>query len=102
MLKRTLTAAALVAFLAAPAQAEERPANCLPYQVMGAFLADQYAETRRAVGLLGNGPSGVVMYASPSGSWTAVRVDNATGTACIIAAGTQWHEFPPPPVGDPV
>lgn len=63
------------------------------------ILNRRFNETQRSFGLQ-NDRRVLELYASPSGSWTAL-VTMPNGTSCVIAAGEAWTILPPAPVGDP-
>ena len=76
--------------------------TCLARAEMVARLADQYGESRQAIGLAG--PTQVLeLFASPtSGTWT-ITVTTPSGQTCLLAAGDHYEAAvePLPPPGDP-
>jgi hypothetical protein len=59
-----------------------------------ATLDKSYAESRRAVGLVGQDGKGVIeLFVSDKGTWTML-VTSARGNTCIIAAGLGWQGVP--------
>lgn len=63
-------------------------------------LAQRYHEERRAGGLLSD--RGVAeLFVSAKGTWTML-VTLANGKGCIIAAGQDWEDDPPPKPGRPL
>ena len=57
-----------------------------------AYLARQYGERPRAIGLAANGQV-VEVLASQSGSWTML-VTRPDGLACVVASGEAWETLP--------
>lgn len=67
--------------------------TCLARERLAAYLAEQYAETPRAMGLVSD--AGVMeVFVSSAGSWTIV-VTSAEGLACVLAAGDNWEALRP-------
>jgi len=67
--------------------------QCLHASDMTAALADQHQEVQVATMMDDRGVM-LVIYASASGSWTAVTVDGNL-TACIIAGGQRFAMIAP-------
>lgn len=88
---RLLIALALVA---SPALADE---NCGPAEQILGSLANEYGEGVRFSGLDNRGIMVVLLTNPETQSWTAVQID-ATGKACMVAAGVNAEMTPP---GDP-
>lgn len=92
---KPLLIAALAILSAVPAQAQTA---CGPRDGLMKMLAGKYQEQRRGMGLLADGAGMVEVFRSASGSWTIVISHvrgPAAGTACIAAAGEDWHDVPP-------
>jgi hypothetical protein len=90
-MRRTI-AAVLLLSTATPALAQEgqqqRP--CAPLDQVEAYLASEYQETRVGQGVMANGRAMLMLYASPSGTWTALMV-NPEKIACQVADGTDYQ-----------
>jgi hypothetical protein len=63
-------------------------------------LAKKFGETQQSFGLQ-NDTRVLEVYASPSGSWTAI-LTLPNGKSCVVAAGQAWTTLPPAPVGEPL
>ena len=88
-----LTLCAMLA--AAPAWAEIQCPQRI--QVVTA-LTEKYNESRRAIGLTGNGNVLEVWANAATGSWT-ITVTAPNGVTCIPAAGSGFEMVPPPKPG---
>lgn len=55
-----------------------------------AQLDGQFAESQKALGLIGN-EAILEIYVSNHGSWTILTTDTK-GTTCIVAAGEAWDD----------
>lgn len=85
---RNLTALALLA--AAPvAPAAAQTDHCAPRDVVVERLALSYDEVFSGGGMQSGDAVYEVWVAEATGTWTILRTD-ATGTSCIMAAGTDW------------
>ena len=73
-------------------------AQCLPHADVIAALTGKYDESRRAIGLTGNGNVLEVWANAATGSWT-ITVTAPSGVTCIPAAGTGFEMVPPPKPG---
>jgi hypothetical protein len=93
-MKRTLIALSL-ACLAAPAVAQEAAPpspqdRCAPLDRVEAMLAAEFRESRVQQGIVGDGNSMLLIYASPNGeTWSAVVV-RSDGVGCLASAGSDW------------
>lgn len=66
-------------------------AACAQHGTMTENLDDRYGETKQAAGLAGQ--QVMEVYSNPeTGTWTVLMV-NASGLACMVAAGTVWLTF---------
>ena len=63
---------------------------CGPHDRIGATLAKQYQESRKALGLAGQAQV-IELFVSDRGSWTLVATDTQ-GKACVIGAGEAWQD----------
>ena len=88
-MKRFVLALALTS-LAGPAMAQG--AACAPRDVVVKRLAEAYGETRRAMGLGGQGAVVEVFASDSSGSWT-ITVTGPDGITCLIAAGQAFESM---------
>ena len=84
-------AAMALAALAGIAPAHEL--QCAPRQQIIEKLAHDYNEKAVAMGLSAAG-SLVVIYASPSGTWTTTIV-TPQGAECVVDVGDGWTEVAP-------
>ncbi len=76
----------LAALHGAPAGAQ---GTCGDRNEMARRLVDQYGETLMGAGL--GGPTLLEVWANcETGTWTILKT-YTTGTACVMAAGTNWH-----------
>jgi hypothetical protein len=108
-MNRLLSLAAVLAVTScgagsAPAFAQEAPAPqqqvCKKRSELIEVLAKKFGETQQSFGLQ-NDTRVLEIYASASGSWTAI-LTLPNGKSCVVAAGQAWTTLPPAPVGDPV
>ena len=79
-----LAAAALVAL---PAHGQQAPV-CAPLDRVAEILARDHGEKPVALGDAAGGQ--VILFSSPSGSWTLV-VASADGRACLVSDGVRWR-----------
>lgn len=56
------------------------------------IITNKYKEVPRALAIAGQSNL-LEVYASESGSWT-ILITQPQGSACIVAAGQSWEEFP--------
>lgn len=82
----TVCVAVFTAVLTAPAWAQQ---PCHNARQMAKHLADRYQELPTANGVQTDGRI-LKIYASPTGTWTAVVIDPSRG--CIVASGDRWRE----------
>lgn len=54
------------------------------------FLADRYGETRRSVGLAGEGTVMELFAADDTGTWT-ITVTLPNGQTCLVASGAEFE-----------
>jgi len=66
---------------------------CASHGVIVKALADKYQESAKALGIAGQ-VNLVEIFSSKAGTWT-ILVTTPDGSACIIAAGTEWVNLPP-------
>ncbi|QFU07853.1 hypothetical protein PARPLA_02141 [Rhodobacteraceae bacterium THAF1] len=103
MIRNMVTLALLVfsialALATLPVKAEG--ARCAPRDVVLAHLAKKYGESRRSIGLAGNGFV-VETFASEGGSWTVVMT-RPDGISCLVASGEHFETVDEPALtGDP-
>lgn len=72
-----------------PAEAGEEPL-CAPRAAVVARLARDFGETPRGLGLAGPERLVEIFASASTGTWTLLRTA-PDGTACLIAAGHDWH-----------
>ena len=72
-----------------PAEAGEGPL-CAPRAAVVARLARDFGETPRGLGLAGAERLVELFASKDTGTWTLLRTA-PDGTACLIAAGHDWH-----------
>lgn len=58
-------------------------------------LANAYGESSKALGIAGRVNIVEVFNSGDGGTWT-VLVTTPEGKSCILAAGSDWQELPPP------
>jgi hypothetical protein len=76
--------------------------QCAPRETVRASLQEKYGETRRSLGLAGQGAVMEVYAADATGTWT-ILMTLPNGTSCLIASGQGYEavtESLPAP-GDP-
>lgn len=96
-----LGGAALSTFLSLPALADTSAENrCAPRDLIVTSLAMDYGETHVGSGFQGTQQILEVFASDDKGTWTII-VTETNGVACIISAGTDWHERSMLPVGVP-
>lgn len=71
---------------------------CAPHDVIAAQLEEKYKEVSLGGGLSKSGYI-VEIFASPSGSWTAV-ITVPNQPSCLMDAGEGWQTRVPPVLGD--
>lgn len=71
---------------------------CGPHADVMERLEAAYGETLKSAGLAATGVL-VETYASDAGTWTIVVTD-ASGQACLLAAGEAWQVAPTLPKGE--
>lgn len=95
-MKNWMIAAALGAAFLLPFGVIAAPL-CLPRSELAVHLAENYGEVLVAQGL-GNRGALIEVFASRSRErWTLTQTD-ASGRACLIAAGEYWNALVPRPV----
>lgn len=95
-----LAALAGVALFTGAQQATSENTVCAPREDLVAQLDTQFAESQKAIGLLGE-QAVMEVFASDQGSWTILSTDT-DGTSCIIAAGEGWDDTFTTEVGEGV
>ncbi len=65
-------------------------AQCAARDTVMAHLADKYGETRRGIGLAGQGAVMEVYAADATGTWT-ILMTLPNGTSCMIASGQGYE-----------
>jgi len=63
------------------------------------ILGRKFGETQQSYGLQSDRRV-LELYASPSGSWTAI-LTLPSGKSCVVASGEAWTVLPPEPAGEP-
>ena len=64
---------------------------CGPHAAAVSSLRREYDERVAAVRALDDGKAAALIFASPSGTWTAV-VSTADGISCVVASGHEWPQ----------
>ena len=82
---------------AAPAAAGQ--AICKERGEIIKILGRKFGETQQSYGLQSDRRV-LELYASPSGSWTAI-LTLPSGKSCVVASGEAWTVLPPEPAGEP-
>ncbi|MEM7695151.1 MAG: hypothetical protein AAF318_11930 [Pseudomonadota bacterium] len=90
------TAAALQFVTADTAEAR---AVCKHRSEIVKILGAKFKETQRSFGLQ-NDRRVLELYASPTGSWTAI-LTLPSGRSCVVASGEAWTTLPIVPIGEP-
>ena len=94
-----LASAALGALVAGSDPAEAGQAICKERAELIKILGRKFGETQQSYGLQSDRRV-LELYASPSGSWTAI-LTLPNGKSCVVASGEAWTVLPPEPVGEP-
>lgn len=84
---KTLIAALVL--LASPVAAQT--AQCGPYDLVVAGLAERYGENRRVAGMMGPEQLFEVYANDETGTWTAITVGQ-DGQACLRASGNNFSD----------
>lgn len=79
--------------------AEAGRAVCKQRSEIIKILGRKFGETQRSFGLQ-NDSRVLELYASPTGSWTAI-LTLPSGQSCVVASGEAWTIVPPMPAGEP-
>ena len=86
-----LTALAVVAHpTTAITETEPQADICGPRADVVAQLGGQFAESQKAIGLLGE-EAVMEVFVSEHGSWTILTTD-VQGVSCLVAAGEGWDD----------
>jgi len=86
------TAAILsAALLAAPAAGQTVTLTCAPRDGMIAMISNDYGETRRAIGIAGEGAVMELFGSDATGTWTAT-LTLLDGQTCLVMSGTEFAE----------
>lgn len=64
--------------------------NCAPRKMVVERLADAFGETRRSVGLGGQGQVVEMFASTDTGTWT-ITVTLPTGMTCLVASGDAYE-----------
>ncbi len=77
-------------------------AQCAPRETATASLAEKYGETRRGIGLAGQGAVMEVYAADATGTWT-ILMTLPNGMSCMVASGQGYETVTEelPAAGDP-
>ncbi len=70
--------------------AQAQGAQCAPRDTVIAHLSEKYGETRRSIGLAGQGAVMEMHAASDTGTWT-ITMTLPNGTTCMIASGQGYE-----------
>lgn len=91
MTKQTLFALSLgfAGLILATQAAQSQPRQCGARDAVLSTLAGTFGETRRGLGLAGNGAVVELFASAETGSWT-VTVTLASGMTCLVASGEGW------------
>lgn len=75
---------------------------CHPHEQFSAVLAGRYGETPQVQAMTNTGMMLMIFVNPKTGTWSALQTD-ATGLACLVAAGTKFYFAPGKvtPDGDP-
>lgn len=65
-------------------------AQCAPRDTVISHLSEKYGETRRSIGLAGQGAVMEVHAADATGTWT-ITMTLPNGTTCMIASGQGYE-----------
>lgn len=97
-----LIGVALAAGATCAALPAEAQTLCGPRDKLAQSLEVKYGETQRGVGLKGSAALYELWVSQKSGTWSFV-VTRPNGISCLLGAGQQWSELPPPEelAGDP-
>jgi hypothetical protein len=94
-----LLLACMIGLFAFPALAQQ---NCAPRDIVAGRLANQFGESRQAIGLTSNRGNLMEVYASDAnGTWT-ITVTLANGLTCLIGSGESFERLAEtlPPQGE--
>jgi hypothetical protein len=86
----------------APQAGVAQGGNCAPRDDVMSYLADKYGETRRSIGLAGQGAVMEMHAADATGTWT-ITMTLPDGVTCMIASGQGYETLTEelPAAGDP-
>jgi hypothetical protein len=76
-----------------PASVQQEP-ECGKRADMVKALLLKYREKQRALGIA-NPTTVIEIFTSASGTWT-ILLTRSDGASCIVSAGQDWEEMPPP------
>jgi hypothetical protein len=103
MYKRVLTAALVFGMLAAAPPVAHAQSSCGDRTAMVEQLSRIYGEERKGAGIVGQTALFEIWASDVTGSWTILKT-YPNGTACLVAAGGNWHDnapaFTPAGLGD--
>ncbi len=94
---RVAALATVIALYGLPVAAQ---AVCGPYSAITAKLEQIHGETRKWAGLSAAQTMIELWADTRDGSWSILRV-RPDRWACLVAVGILWHDYEPPPKGDP-
>jgi hypothetical protein len=104
MMQRTFLALSLgfAGLILAAHAALAQGAQCAPRDTVTAALGGKYGETRRGIGLAGQGAVMEVYAADATGTWT-ILMTLPNGMSCMIASGQGYEAITEdlPAAGDP-
>ena len=101
-MKHVLAIAFFGMIASAPAYGENSPVPCGRYDDAIKNLADKYNEHPITGGITGQGTGIAELLTTADGSTWTILVHGPDGTACLIAAGTDWGSIAPAPSGEPL
>ncbi|MDZ5699352.1 MULTISPECIES: hypothetical protein [Phyllobacteriaceae] len=85
-----LTALASVVLFTGADSATSESSICAPREDLVSQLGNQFNESQKAIGLLGD-RAVMEVFTSDQGSWTILTTD-IEGNSCIVAAGEGWDD----------
>ena len=93
-----LTGIAIIAIgmlIFTPVMALSRSLACAPYDRMTSHIAQKYGEVTKAIGVTSKGKATLEFWHSDNANtFTILIILPSPKTACIIAAGRDWHAAP--------
>lgn len=90
-MKTAAILSALLLSVAAPVAGQTVTLQCAPRDGMMAMISDDYGETRRAIGIAGQGAVMELFASEATGTWTAT-LTLPNGQTCLVMSGTEFAE----------